>query len=241
MGNGFRRRIVLGGFSAALMAGMCAAQSPATKPLPDAPVPSTIPRAGGPEQARAKPQQGPAFSASLSVRQKYALAYRRIISLQMPLRVAFVSGWEVGTDTGPDFPTNGWPPFAERFGYNAASLSTTIFFDTAFVPAIAHQDPRYFPLGHGRVKRRIGWALRSEFVGVGDDGRPMPNYANLVGLGLSSMVIDAFTPRSSASFGDTVERYGIKLAVTAGMNVGSEFHVFNHAKALARHSRVADQ
>lgn len=41
------------------------------------------------------------------------------------------------------------------------------------------------------------WAIRSEFVGIGDDGHTMPNYANLVGFALSSIVANAYTPRGS--------------------------------------------
>lgn len=239
MGRDFGRIILQCVFGAALATGICIAQSPPEKVLRDAPVPTSAP--GPATAARTEPQQRPSFSVGLTTRQKYALAYSRIVSPQMPLKAAFVSGWELGTGTGPDIPTNGWGPFGERFGYNAASISTTIFFNTAFVPALVHQDPRYFPLGEGSVKGRVGWALKSEFVGFGDDGHTMPNYANLVGLGLSSIAINAFSPRASAGYGDTLERYAIKIGVGAGMNVGREFDVFGHVKAFARHSRSADE
>lgn len=218
------------------------AQKPAEKALPDAPRPIW------PDTSIAKPpvsseikEQRPSFATSLSVRQKYALAYRRIVSPQLPLKAVFVSGFELGAHTGPDFPTNGWGPFGERVGYNALSISTTTFFNTAFVPALVHEDPRYFPLGEGSVGARIKWALRSEFVGFGDDGHTMPNYANLVGFGLSSILANAYTPRGSVGFEDTVHRYLIKICVSAGMNVGREFGVFSRVKALARHSKSVDQ
>ena len=203
MGANFRRGILRFTITVSLGTGLALGQSPAEEVLPDAPV-ATSPQAIIPGEKQTL-QVPPGFTVGMSAKEKYALAYRRIVSPQMPLKAAFVSGWEVGTGTGPDFPTNGWEPFAERFGYNAASISTTIFFNTAFVPALMHQDPRYFPLGKGPVKERIKWAVKSEFVGVGDDGHAMPNYANLVGFALSTVTVNAFSPREEIGYEDTVE------------------------------------
>lgn len=243
MGPAFQRAFLQCVIGVAIAVGTSVAQSSAEKALPDAPLPTASAEATSitPSTAHTEPQQRPAFSVGMTRRQKYALAYNRIVSPQMPLKAVFVSGWELGTGTGPDIPTNGWGPFAERVGYNAAGISTTIFFNTAFVPALVHQDPRYFPLGEGSVKGRVGWALKSEFVGVGDDGHTMPNYANIVGLGLSSIAIDAFSPRDSSGYGDTLERYAIKLGVGAGINVVREFDLFGRIKLIARHSRSAGE
>ena len=120
MGARFRWRILQFAVLVLPTAGIVAAQNRAGR-LPDAPTPmlnldfessSHIPTRG----IRSKPEQF--VSTSLSTRQKYRLAWRRVFSPQLPLRAGLVSGWELGTGTGPDFPTNGWGPFAERFGYN---------------------------------------------------------------------------------------------------------------------------
>jgi hypothetical protein len=217
------------------------AQKPAEKVLPDVPAPAEPARADvvTPVVSTETKQLRPSFSMSLTAGQKYALAYRRIVSPQMPMKAVFVSGFELAAHTGPDLPTNGWGPFGKRVGYNALEISTTTFFNTAFVPALVHQDPRFFPLGGGPVKARVMWAIRSEFVGIGDDGHTMPNYANLVGFALSSIVANAYTPRGSVGYEDTVNRYLIKIGVSTGMNVGREFGVFSRVKALAHHSKSA--
>lgn len=228
----------------------CFGQGATEHLLPDAPQPADRVAASRerPERAELKPyfptarkQMTPSFSTSLSAREKYQMAYRRIVSPQMPLKALFVSGFEMAAGTGPDFPTNGWVPFAERAGYNALSISTTVFFNTAFVPAMAKQDPRYFVLGSGPVKSRVAWAVKSEFVGVGDDGHAMPNYANLVGFALSSIAINAFSPRGSVGYGDTVERYAIKVGVSTGLNVAREFGLFDRVNVFARHSKTDDE
>lgn len=230
-----------------LFSGLGLAQVPVSQMLPDAPskAPGFVRVGSQKVRGRAieaeKRQMRPSFPMNLTAREKYALAYRRIVSPQMPLKAVFASGFELAAGTGPDLPTNGWGPFGERVGYNALNISTTTFFNTAFVPALAHQDPRYFPLGDGPVKSRIFWAVRSEFVGFSDDGGSMPNYANLVGFALSSMVANLYYPRSSLSFGDTAESYSIKIGVSTGMNVGREFGLFDRLKAFALHSKTAER
>ena len=243
MRSGLPRAILKFVIIACSATGFAVAQKHSEKVLPDAPTPLETAGSGGPGwSGSTETRRLPAsFSTGLTTKQKYLLAYRRIVSPQLPLKAGFVSGWELATGTGPDFPTNGWGPFAERFGYNTAAISTTIFFNTAVVPALVHQDPRYFPLGRGPVKTRIWWAVRSEFVGFGDDGHEMPNYANLIGFALSSIVIDAYTPRSSLSFDNTAKSYTIKIAVSTGLNVAREFGAFDRMKSIVRHSKSSEE
>ena len=128
--------------------------------------------------------------------------------------------------------------FAKRMGYNGLNISTTIFFDTAFVPALAHQDPRYPVLGHGKAKTRLAWAIKHEFVAFRDDGREMPNYGNLVGFGLASITANAYMPRDSIGYGDTVESYLLNIGISTGLNVVREFKIFDRVKTVVRHSKA---
>ena len=116
-----------------------AAQDISQKALPDAPTPwvANIPETGQNSASGGMRSQRPPAASPLSVREKYRLAYLRVVSPQALLKSAFVSGFELAAGTGPDFPTNGWGAFGQRVGFNALSLTTTTFFDTAFVPALA--------------------------------------------------------------------------------------------------------
>jgi len=241
MASYFRKRILQCTFTILLTATVSAAQAPSEDVLPDAPSVAAGETGVFPSEQNGKLPVRPPFPGGMTTKQKYGLATRRIFSLQTPLKALVVSGWEVGVGVGPDLPTNGWKPFGKRVGYNAAGISSTIFFTTAFVPSLVHQDPRYFPLNHGPVKDRVMWAVRSEFVGVGDDGHTMPNYASLVGLALASAVNDSFTPSDDVSLGDTAESYVIKLGIGTGLNVIREFNVFDRVKAIAHHSKTAEE
>jgi len=218
-----------------------AAQSPEEDVLPDAPMPAGSEAPVAPSESSETRPVRPQVPIGMTAKEKYGLAYRRIVSPQMPLKALFVSGWEIGTGTGPDFATNGWVPFGKRVGYNAASISTTIFFDTGLVPALVHQDPRFFPLGSGTLKTRILWAVKSEFVGFRDDGSGMPNYANLVGFALASLVMNSFAPGENPGASDMMKGYASKIGISAGLNVAREFKVFDRVKAIAHHSKAAEE
>lgn len=211
--------------------------------LPDAPTPNPVPLGAAQGGAIARgaapmPTRPAVVMPRLSGRQKYALAYRRIVSPQTPLKAALDSGFEMAAGTGPNLPRNGWSGFGKRFGYNGLNISTAIFFDTALVPALVHQDPRYPVLGHGSVRTRLAWAIKHEFVAFSDDGREMPNYGNIAGLGLASLVSTAYTPHDDVRSGDTMESYGINIGVSTALNVVREFRVFDRVKTIVRHSKA---
>ena len=218
------------------------AQNP-SQVLPNAPTPNPIPlRAaqGGaiPHGIAPMPMRPSVVMPRLSGRQKYALAYRRIVSPQTPLKAVLDSGFEMAVGTGPDLPRNGWSAFGKRFGYNGLNISTAIFFDTALVPTLVHQDPRYPVLGHGPVKTRLAWAIKHEFVAFSDDGQEMPNYGNIAGLGLASLTSTAYTPHDDVGLGDTMESYAINIGVSTALNVVREFKVFDRVKTIVRHSKA---
>ena len=220
-----------------------AAQGQEPNLLPDAPAPRPIPHTavqGGVTRRNAVrlPTRPPVMLPKLSGRQKYALAYRRIVSVRTPLKAVLDSGFEMAAGTGPDLPRNGMSAFGKRVGYNGLGIATTIFFDTAFVPALVHQDPRYPVLGQGPVKTRLAWAIKREFVAFSDDGREMPNYGNLVGFGLAALTADAYTPRDSVGYGDTAESYLINIGISTGLNVVREFKMFDRVKTIVHHSKA---
>jgi hypothetical protein len=55
---------------------------------------------------------------------------------------------------------------------------------------------------------------------------------------LASLTADAYTPRDSVGYGDTVESYLINLGVSTALNVVREFKVFDRVKTIVHHSKV---
>lgn len=160
--------------------------------------------------------------ARLRTSQKLEMAYRKTVDPSFLVESGMFAAFDVVAHYGPDY-GSGWRPFAQRYGYNAANTASTFLFTDGLLPTVFHQDPRYFRKGEGSARSRIWWALRSEGVAFSDHGREMPNYSSLIGFGMSTALSNAYSPSSSVTFGSTMERYGVKIGVSFGLNLLREF------------------
>jgi hypothetical protein len=167
----------------------------------------------------------------LRAHQKFKLAFRTTFDVSLLIRAQITTMYDHAIGVGP-FYNPGGKGYAQLYGYNAANLASGFFFSEGLVPAIAHQDPRYFRKGTGTVKSRVWWALRSEFVAYSDQGKSMPNYGTMVGLGMSTLLSDAYLPSQNVSVGKTFEGYGIKLGSTWGFNILHEYGGVQRVKKL---------
>ncbi|HUY93862.1 MAG TPA: hypothetical protein VMU71_01145 [Terracidiphilus sp.] len=160
--------------------------------------------------------------APLRPSQKFEMFYRKTVDVSLPIESLMFTGYDKAAGYGPNYGA-GTGAFADLVGYNAANLSSTFFFTDALLPTMLHQDPRYFRKGSGSAGSRIWWAFRSEFVAYSDKGTEMPNYSNVIGFGMATALSNAYSPDSSVTFGQTMERWGVKEGVSFGLNIMREF------------------
>lgn len=196
------------------------AQAPIDTSLPEAPLPHRRVLLLFPGYETIQDPNIPV--APLRTRQKFEMAYRKTVDPSFIIESAMFGGYDQVANYGPQY-GSGADAFAQRFGYNAANLASTFLFTDALLPTIFRQDPRYFRKGHGSFGSRVWWALRSEAVAYDNTGREVPNYSSMLGFGMSTALSNAYSPDSSITFGKTMERYGVKEAVSFGLNVMREF------------------
>jgi hypothetical protein len=158
----------------------------------------------------------------LTARQKFEIAYHKICSPALAADALADSAFEQATNGGPAY-GQGWGAFGQRVGYNAANFTSKSLFSAGIVPAVFHQDPRYFRLGTGSVAKRMRWILRSQVVAFSDRGNSIPNYGNLLGFGASVALSNAYMPARSVSFVNDVKSYGISFAATIAVDTIYEF------------------
>src|SRR5580698_4523417 len=92
-------------------------------------------------------------AASMSAGQKIGLAFRSSID-PYAFGLAFVvAGFSEAQDKGTGF---GWGPegYFKRAGAAYLDAFDGAMIGNGFLPALLHQDPRYFRLGHGTFKHR---------------------------------------------------------------------------------------
>ncbi len=119
--------------------------------------------------------------------------------------VLFMAGVNQGVRI-PDYRL-GAEGYGERVGSVAADGFTDIFFGGAVLPALLHQDPRYFYQGTGTKTSRLMHALAGPFVCRGDNGHLEPNFSTVGGDIISAGFSNLYYPRGDrtwAFFGENV-------------------------------------
>jgi hypothetical protein len=101
--------------------------------------------------------------------------------------------------------------FGKRYGAAFADAVSSNFFSNFAYPVLLKEDPRYFRLGEGTIKHRIGYALAQEFVCRTDEGKRSFNYSNVLGALTAGSISNAYYPSNDRGFGLTMSRAGIAL------------------------------
>lgn len=158
----------------------------------------------------------------LTTRQKFWLFRRRTFDPSLPVEALMFGGASQGINYSPHYGT-GADAFGKRVGSYAGSIASSSFFTDALLPSLFHQDPRYFRKGRGSIPSRIWYAVESEAITRSDAGNLTFNSSGLLGFGMSTALSNAWYPRSSITLSSTMQRYGIKLAISAALNVMREF------------------
>jgi hypothetical protein len=133
--------------------------------------------------------------APLSTKLKFQLAWKAETDIVTIAGVAFLAGVDQAADT-PDY-QQGLKGYGQRFGANYTDGFTDIMIGGAILPALLHQDPRYFYQGTGTTKSRLMHALAAPFEAKGDNGKWQPNYSSIGGDLASGALSNLYYPDSN--------------------------------------------
>jgi len=113
--------------------------------------------------------------------------------------------------------------YSKRLAASLADNATGDFFGVFLYPAIFHQDPRYYRLGQGSVKARLGHALQHRFMATSDSGKPMFNFSEWCGTVSAKTLGNMYHPGNPRGFGPTASRVGFSVANDMAWDVLREF------------------
>jgi hypothetical protein len=158
----------------------------------------------------------------LSGKGKFKLYLRQNFDYSSLIMSGIGAGFSQATDSPKQFGQGGigygrryWHVYADAIGSN--------FFTNFLVPTLAHQDPRYYSLGHGGVLRRTGYAVSRLFVIKSDAGNWTLNISEPLGNLLGASVSNAYYPSSLTGWTHTYQRWGLQLGIDGGFNLLKEF------------------
>lgn len=162
-------------------------------------------------------------AVSLTRTQKIDLAFHSAVD-PVAFGAAFLmAGYHEAKDDNKGF---GWG--LEGYGKRSGAAYLDAFDGTmignGILPALLHQDPRYFRLGHGTTKHRILYALATNVICKDDRTRKWePNYSNVSGNIISGAISNLYYPSDGSGIGQTFTN---GMLVTAEGGLGSLFQEF---------------
>ena len=119
-----------------------------------------------------------------------------------------------------------WGPegYFKRVGANFADNLDGIIIGNALLPAVLHQDPRYYRLGKGRIIKRIGYSALSAVICRGDNGHLQFNISNVGGNLIAGAISNIYYPSSESGVGLTFQN---ALQVTYVGAIGAQLLEFS--------------
>ena len=129
----------------------------------------------------------------------------------------FNIGWiafEAGLAQANDDPSGygqGAAGYGKRFSAGLADETAAGFFGTFLFPSVLHQDPRYYRLGAGSFKKRLGHVLIRPVLTHKDSGGRTFNWSGLLGSIAASSLSNAYYPEGNRGAGATFSRVAISI------------------------------
>ncbi|MGB7281445.1 MAG: hypothetical protein WBE13_04210 [Candidatus Acidiferrum sp.] len=159
---------------------------------------------------------------TLSAATKFKLSVKTMTD---PVTVSFLAGIALIGQARDSDPTygQGFSGYDKRFATFYADTGIGTLMTTSVFPTLLHQDPRYFQLGQGGVRRRMIHAISSIFVAHADNGALQFNYSQLVGNAVAAGISNAYHPQGQRTLGNTANVRGTDTLLNMLCNVAKEF------------------
>ncbi len=213
------------------------ADQPATPTNVDAPQPQSQSDDQGPKQTHRILGILPNFRAvsadqrlpPQSVKEKFITASEDSFDYSAVFVPLALAGYDLGRNSDPEF-GGGGVGYGRYLWHAAVDQTSENFFVEAIVPALTHEDNRYYTLGHGGFFKRTGYALTRVVITRSDSGKEVFNTSEVVGAGASAGLSSLYYPTRERSFGNTADQWGLNVGIDALSFVVKEFWPdINHA------------
>ena len=164
-----------------------------------------------------------AATVSLTAKQKISLAFHSVTD-----PFAFVLPFVVAGEHEFAHDNIGFPWGIKGLGERAGAAYLDSFdgnmLGNGILPALLHQDPRYYRLGHGSTTHRMLYSLFTNVAARHDNtGKWQPNYSNIGGNIIGGAISNLYYPDTNSGIGLTISN---GVVVTAEGALGSIFEEF---------------
>lgn len=169
----------------------------------------------------------------LSTRGKFVLAWHDSFDYSSFVWTGIVAAQSLGLNSDPEL-GQGIAGYGRYYWRAFVDGVSGTYFTEAIVPAITHQDPRYYTLGHGGFFRRTGYALSRVVVTRTDSGGTSFNWSEVGGNALEAGLSNAYYPPQERGVSQTARNWATQLESAALNDVAKEFWPDIRSKVLRR-------
>jgi hypothetical protein len=121
----------------------------------------------------------------------------------------------------PDF-GQGVKGYAHRYVAGLGDQIIGNMLTEGFMPALLHEDPRYFRKVNGRVMNRLGYSLTRTLIAKDDHGKTCVNFAEILGNGVGASIGELYYPHSRTG-SDVLNRTLTSIGTDTISNIMKEF------------------
>jgi hypothetical protein len=157
----------------------------------------------------------------ISARRKMTIAVKDSFALPLYFTTSVYASIYQLENQNPSF-GQGMEGYAKRLAASYADLGMGNMLSEGVIPALAHQDPRYFRIGEGSKKGRVLYAVSRIFVAPMDSGRKTFNFSEWGGNSIAVAVSNAYYP-DTRNVGDNVQKLLLQCGTDAFSNILKEF------------------
>jgi hypothetical protein len=159
----------------------------------------------------------------LSTRQKFSLAsHDAILDYSSFTWAGVLAGQALLLNSDPEL-GHGAAGYGRYYWRTFADGVSGAYFTEAIVPALTHEDPRYYTLGHGGFWRRTRYSLSRTFVTKTDSGGMEFNWSEVGGNACVAALSNAYYPPQERGVGQTLRDWGTQMESAALNNIVKEF------------------
>jgi len=158
----------------------------------------------------------------LTSRQKFDLFLRRAHSFDTISGAIIDSLTAQATGAYPSF-GGGMAGYGKRLAASTAGAESASFFGTFALPALLHQDPRYFRSQQTDISDRLAYAASRVLIGRSDSGRSVINTSLILSEFVQAAVSNAYIPYRRETVPGTIENALTGLGSVAQARILNEF------------------
>jgi hypothetical protein len=158
----------------------------------------------------------------MSVKEKFIEASQDNFDYSSIFLPAVVAFEQYERNATPEFGSGG-VGYGRYLWHAVVDQTSENYFVEFVVPAVTHEDPRFYTLGHGGFKKRAVYSVTRVFVTRTDKDTESFNYSEIVGAGMSAALSNAYYPSRERTFGNTGTQIGTNVGIDAATFLFKEF------------------